>query len=326
MHFSNQRCPTAYDAHALKSSNPGTVKTLRKKVLITFGVFLLLSLTLALASYFSEPRHKGRRLSEWLELYDRNARINGEAEQAILAIGSNAVPTLVKMLIPGEKLSLGHLLERTGIPIELIQDTSDRMRNHNLAMHGFRILGSTASNALPQLLFLLEQEDHSYLVSDAIQAIGQPALAPALPLLDSTNQIARRHAVHIILHITDRNLDTVSNLLAHPDPFVRGETYLWLPSHSLPLQQIMEIQLDGLLDPETYVACRAALALRNLNLYATNALPRLHELSFTTNARLAGEIQSTIRNIEKRLRIEESSSRSGPRPAKTSTQNSFDAN
>ena len=286
------------------------MKTLRKKVLtITLGVFLLLSLTLALASYFSEPRHKGRRLSEWLELYDRIARINGEAEQAILAIGSNAVPTLVKMLIPGGKLSLSRLLQRTGIPIELIEDSSDRMRNHNLAMHGFRLLGPTASNALPQLLSLMEQEDHSYLISEAIQAIGQPALAPVQPLLNSTNRISRIHAVHIILQITRRDLNTVSNLLAHPDPIVRGETYLWLPSHSLPPQQIMEIQLNGLLDPETYVACRAAVALRNLNLYATNALPRLYELSMTTNVVLANEINSTIRNIEKRLRIEQSSPR-----------------
>lgn len=287
------------------------MKTLRHKILfLTFAILLLLAITFALFSYYSEPRHNGRPLSAWLEEYDRNMYQRSEAADAIRAIGTNATPTLVKMLIPGRKLSIARLLERARIPIELIEDTSDRMRGHRLAMHGFRLLGPTASNALPELLNHLENPDRAYYATEAIQAIGPPAIAPVQQFLTSTNLDARRHAVHILISVSRRDPATVSNLLAHPDPIVRGEAYIWFPDRRRQSpSEILEILLGGIKDPDTYVACRAAITIRSLGLDATNALPRLYELSATTNALLAAEINSTIKNIEKRVRIEQFDSR-----------------
>lgn len=287
------------------------MRTLRRKILwLTLGVFLILVVTFTLFSYFSEPRHNGRRLSAWLALYNQNIRLNAEVEEAVRAIGTNAIPTLVKMLIPGGNFSVVRLVERAGLHIELIEDTSDRWRDHNLAMHGFRILGPQASNAVPQLLTILENSDRAYFAAEALQTIGSPALAPVQQLLTSTNVETKRHSVHIILSITRRDTNTVSRLLTHPDHFIRGETYLWLRSHNLPPAYILSTLLDGLNDPHTYAAQRAVIGIRSLPLEnATNALPRLYELQSTTNALLARELTNAIKNIEKRVRIEQSSPR-----------------
>lgn len=270
---------------------------------------VLLTGTAALFSYFSEPRYNGRQLSYWLMLYHTDFRQAPEAQHAIRAIGTNAVPTLIRLLYPGERtFSVARLLSKTDIPIELIEDNSKQLSRVNFALYGFRLLGPTASNAIPTLLADLENPQVRYLASDALQSIGAPAFAPVQQLLTSTNTELKQHAVHIILGITRRDSNTVARLLQHTDPFVRGETYLWLRTPRQSPEEILSTLLDGLRDPESYVACRAAIAIRGMELeHVTNTLPRLYEFSATTNALVATEITSTIKNIEKRIRIEQTS-------------------
>jgi hypothetical protein len=286
------------------------VNKVRQKIFwLSLPTTALFISTIALFSYFSEPRHNGRPLSAWLQDYHRSYHHQAAAEEAVRAIGPNAAPTLVKMLLPFERtFSLARLLKRTSIPIELLEDNSDSMPTYHLAMHGFRILGPAASNAIPLLLPHLENPNTAHIVADAIQTIGEPALASVQPLLAHTNAVTKCHAVHIILGITWRDPATVSNLLSSTDHIIRGETYLWLNSHYISPTYLFTNLLHGLEDPHPYVAQRAVIALRSLPLpRATNALPYLYAKQSTTNALLAQEITTAIKNIEKRIRIEASS-------------------
>jgi hypothetical protein len=74
-----------------------------------------------------EPEYQGKKLSEWLEIYDSRrtpaeaTATPSEAKTALLAIGTNAVPTAVRWLsyqTPGwKKLVLrGFALARLRIP------------------------------------------------------------------------------------------------------------------------------------------------------------------------------------------------------------------
>jgi len=274
----------------------------------------MLAGTIVMISYFSEPRYGGRRLTDWLLEYHDSAYSNrprdaAAAEKALRAIGTNAIPTLVRMLFPMDRtLPVARMLEAAKIPLDFVEDDSKRISYHVIALSGFHLLGPAASNALPQLLPHLNNPDRARYVTGPIEFIGAPALGPVTEFLVSTNVAAKRSAVRILFSITGRKLTTFSNLLAHPDPIVRGEGYLYLTQQVAP-EVRQDSFLNGLNDSDSYVVSRAAIAIANLGLDATNFLSRLEELSTRTNAVLAAEIRSSIKRIEKRVRIEKSSPR-----------------
>ncbi|HEX7861081.1 MAG TPA: hypothetical protein VF773_12180 [Verrucomicrobiae bacterium] len=278
----------------------------RQFLRLAFALAVLIFASYALISYIAEPRYKGRSFTSWLREYEQNLWDESESARAILAIGTNAAPTLAKMVLAQESFSLARVAKKLRIPIEFLA-SSEPYENHRLAMNGFRLLGPTASNALPFLSSVALEPD-AYYAYEAIQAIGQPALPLLNQMLSTTNHEAKRYAVWSILNINFKDFGALSNLLIYPDPQVRGEAYLCVPSrHYIPQADRLEILLRGIGDPQTFASQRAVLGLRQLGLYATNALPRLYELQSTTNARLAQEITTTIQNIEKRVRIEQTS-------------------
>jgi hypothetical protein len=278
------------------------MKTLRNHILLRAFILLVLVLAgCALLSYFSEPRYKGRPLTSWLREYEQNMWDQSEAAMAVRAIGTNAAPTLVKMVAAQPQISLARIAQKLHLRFELLS-SSEPFENHRLAMHGSRLLGKTLSNAVPLLLKAFDDplSQSTHYVYQAVQEIGEPALPALHHLLTSTNAEAQRCGVLLILSIKPDDLATVTNLLAHPAPGVRGETYLSIHTHSrIPIEDQLQILLRGIDDPHTYVAQRAVLAIPGLGLYATNALPRLYQLQSTTNARLAREITTTIGHIQR---------------------------
>ena len=273
------------------------------------ATFVLLTATFGLLSYFSEPRYQGRKLTDWLmdyhiSTYKGNQRNAAPAEEALRAIGTNAIPTLVNMLFPEERTwSLARLFAAAKVPLDLVEDDSARASYYPIALEGFRLFGASASNALPLLLPKLGDSRSAYQVTEAIALIGEPAIRPVTELLVSTNADARRNSVHVLFALTRHELTTVSNLLSHPDPVIRGEAYLWIVGRQIPTEVRQNMIFNGLNDPDPYVSSRAAMVIRNLGSDATNYLNHLQELSVTTNTVLGLEVVATIKQIEKRQRI-----------------------
>jgi hypothetical protein len=267
---------------------------------ILAGAFLLAGIV-ALSHYFSEPRHAGQHLTFWLkEYYERHTP---RSEQALLAIGTNAIPTLIKLLLEEEPLSLARILEKARLPIELVHDNSQLMERRHLATIGFQVLGSNAAPTVPALLRLLDDSPRSHLASEALFYIGEPALAPVRSFLVSTNPYAKRHAVHLVLSITRHARTNILSLISDPDPTIRAETYLYLRGPGVPTDFILDQLIKGLHDPDPNAASYAAIALRNIGNEGTNALPRLYEIQNTTNTLAPAELATTIKSLEKRIRL-----------------------
>jgi hypothetical protein len=142
-----------------------------------------------------EPTYRGERLSYWLSTYDvtrshRPDRV--DAERTIREIGSNAVPTLLKMLKvrPSHlRLILQAVLEKLPIPTDRFT-TAESLRYR--ASRAFVVLGPEAKSAVPSLVADLSEPDADVRLTalKGIQSIhSEPALAlPALvKLLQSTN-------------------------------------------------------------------------------------------------------------------------------------------
>jgi len=274
---------------------------LRRVFLSILAVALLFAALFALSHYFSEPRHGGQRLTFWLkEYYERHTP---RSQEAVLAIGTNAIPTLMKLLLEERSIFLSQLIQKTRLPIEFVRDDSAWMQRRHLATIGFQVLGSNAAPVIPTLLPLLDDSPRSHLASEALLFIGEPALGPVRSYLASTNSSAKRHAAQLVLSITRHARTNLESLLAHPDPVIRGATYLYIRGPGVPHDYICDELFKGLHDPDPTAASYAAIALRNIGNEATNALPRLYQMQTLTNTLVATELATTIKSLEKRIRL-----------------------
>ena len=124
--------------------------------------------------YSAEPTYDGKTLRVWLQAFQHG--LNGSPEQAkattaIAHIGTNAIPTLLKLL----------------------KDRNSADENTS-AMWGFRVLGSNGSAATPDLIRIYQErisKASQYYTARSLGMIG-PAAEAAVPyLLDSvTNPTA----------------------------------------------------------------------------------------------------------------------------------------
>src|ERR1700722_974147 len=165
----------------------------RKRILLaSLLVTLLCGLTwFVLQSH--EPEYQGRPLSYWLTGYDsksyKRSHTNdpppptfGQADEAVRAIGADAIPALLKILRPESKL-------KTNV-IALLQQqhvikVSIEPPNPVVVFHAFRVLGPVTSNAVPELIRIFESNPPPLSQAIIPQLFGElgPAAALAVPTL-----------------------------------------------------------------------------------------------------------------------------------------------
>jgi hypothetical protein len=159
-----------------------------------------------------EPSYNGRSLSFWLAQYSGNGRSvvsyaeAAESEVAVKAIGTNALPFLVKWLRyePGgmrrwrdqaaTKLPTKIFYSRF-VQEHVIESSADRQAQN--AGSGFRILGPAAAPAIPDLISLTKIPNSDFAATRSIYAlrqIGEPAL-PALAALISNSESRFKYLV-----------------------------------------------------------------------------------------------------------------------------------
>ena len=139
-----------------------------------------------------EPVYKGKRLTKWLVPHpylELNSSTTGiltpEAEEALRQIGSNAVPTLLRMLrARGSALKvklMGLVQSQHVIKVEYIPAN---IWNAS-ALEGFKILGSDGQSAVPELIRIASDNFSATSTSCAILSLVKvgPAARQAVPYL-----------------------------------------------------------------------------------------------------------------------------------------------
>jgi len=115
-----------------------------------------------------EPVYHGKNLSQWMKIYGRPTRQEDklEAEEAVRQIGTNAIPWLLKWIgkrppawsravsdIRTDWNSVNRVINALRKrPLQISQKRWD-------AAYGFRILGPSASNAVPALANMLDADN-----------------------------------------------------------------------------------------------------------------------------------------------------------------------
>lgn len=164
----------------------------------------------------AEPVYEGRLLTSWLEGHVASSAANPpynspgwlKADEALRRIGTNAVPTLLRMIrakSPAKPMLdlLDLARKQSVIPI--------RYRHafllNNEAEFAFRTLGTNAAGAVSDLIEIYEGNVSPYSQMSAALALGDigPAAKAAIPILlknfTHTNDDVRFYAVSAIYHI-----------------------------------------------------------------------------------------------------------------------------
>src|ERR1035437_192656 len=169
----------------------------RRILLIALLLAVLGGMAWLMSSWPREPVYQGKPLTYWLERYYPPAPKtpsgglvfpDPEAVEAIRHIGTNAIPTLLRMTRAHDSTLKRKLIalaqKQHFVPIRFTAPWDQNSR----ARFGFSELGSAASNAVPALIEILDSNFSPSSQESAASALGfiGPAARQAVPSLVRT--------------------------------------------------------------------------------------------------------------------------------------------
>ena len=266
---------------------------------------LLAGVILAFTFYALRPRepvYQGRRLSAWLRdmgLYP--AKYRHDAEEAVRQIGTNSLPTLLKLLAAKDsflkKLTLASLAKMHPL---IRVDWPSAQDLHVRAMLAFHVLGPEAKAAIPALTDLLKHPETAPSAARALMSIGPDAVLPLVRALTNENRIVRRTAAFGLGQI--RSAETAVTLalvksLKDADARVRHAAAESLRRTNEP-DLVIPALLETLNDADSDVRREAMLSLAIFGSQAKEAVPALSQALYDTNSSVRLDAALALRQID----------------------------
>jgi HEAT repeat protein len=282
----------------------------RRVVLVLAGLTLFAILAVLLwPADSSEPRYNGKKLSKWLIMYRNPDTLSDQqnAEAAISAIGTNAIPFLLRWLqdepLPTRtriRNALPGWLRDSPMVFNLLGAPFSRTMTASM---GFLALGTNALPAIPELMALSRTNNRTAgaMAVLTLAQMGQPGLAATLTIV--TNGSGQ----HRIFAMTWMAQDQA--LFSNPAPVIPALLISLTDTNPLVVQKAAEALAVFRLEPEIVVprladavtnarpAARVA-AIMALQAYGSDAAPALCAISNCLNDRLAGVSNTAARAIQ----------------------------
>lgn len=214
----------------------------RRRVFTLLALAVLLTVAYFVLKPIDEPKYQGRSLSEWLAIYRSDVYLQQtpefeEARQAVLNIGTNALPYLLKWIRyepPAWRETLRRNLPSRIWDNDTFQKwikgpTGERASHANAA---FGILGTNALAALPELEALMKDNAAPRTASRAMSALaslGRSSLPIFETALADSNQTNRYRIIYNIRLMawaegTNTCLPLLLQALTNDDRMVRTAT------------------------------------------------------------------------------------------------------
>jgi hypothetical protein len=181
----------------------------KHRVLFTFAIVMILGglawLVLHTKPEPANPAYKGKRLSEWIAVYDpantnRARQLMQETQDAIRQMGTNSIPYLLRMLEHSDsplKVKWMRLLQKQSlVKVEYIPE----MNRYERAAMALEVLGPRAKDAVPELVRIFDQNPSANAKMSIGRVLGLmgPYAKAAVPSLlreaAGTNALARARA------------------------------------------------------------------------------------------------------------------------------------
>jgi hypothetical protein len=201
----------------------------RGRALIAVAGIALLALLAWTALRAPEPVYQGRPLSDWLaRLYtgtDEQAR--NEATVAVRRIGTNAIPTLLRMLRAHDSPLKTRLLQWARQHNIVHSRYADPRAQNVAARYGFLTLGPSGIGAVPELSKILDQKlswDSEFWTANSLADMGpgaKEAVPALLRLAMSRDDVLRGAAMNALREIRanpDAVVPAMTKALHDPEP------------------------------------------------------------------------------------------------------------
>jgi hypothetical protein len=234
----------------------------------------------------AEPLYQGQPLHYWLKGYDPAAGPSSsnpapgptrdEADDAVRALGTNAIPDLLRMLVYRQSPLISPLLT-IGRRLHIVksQFSNPCVRNWE-AQTAFSELGYKAAGAVPELIQLYDTHPDSssrtsiLFVLDSIGPIAKEAVPVLLRAMTDTNEEVRVNAISALCKIQTDPAHVVPALITYlsdPAPIVRRNTILALsqfgakakPAVPALLQLLRDEKYDPARSPDPVAATKGRL-------------------------------------------------------------------
>ena len=267
-----------------------------------------------LAVYFlfpGEPLYHGKRLSAWVE--DLHPRVvearQHEAELALRAIGTNAVPYLLELLQHHEPRLLNDLRDFSQRTKTLLRMRADYELPWVAAVEkdmqlsaAFAALGPSARLAFPALTNLLLRPATTSVSASALARMGPDAFGPLTLALASPHREVRAAAAGALGSMPGdlaKILPTLRKALADSDKFVRLSAVVGLGqiAESNP-EAVLDDLIQGLRDTSPSVKIFAADSLARLGKGARPAVPELVNMAEGLDRLASGKALSALKQID----------------------------
>jgi hypothetical protein len=237
------------------------------------GICILLALLAGMvlwrATRSDEPIYEGKPLTRWLESHVPTSSANPpfnspgwkKADEALRHIGTNALPTLLRMIRakdpPQVLLKLIDAAQQRGFTRQRYRHAYERNEE---AEYAFEVLGTNAVAAVPELLAIYQANvspSSQRCAALALGHIGRPAAAAIPVLLNNlthTNGDVRFYAVSAVYHIggdPKAVIPALMGALKDPRPEVRWNASGALGNFGRRAESAVPGLLEALNDPAT---------------------------------------------------------------------------
>jgi hypothetical protein len=228
----------------------------------------------------SEPVYKGKRLSYWLQGYNAQLRhLAGpqrkDTEEAIRQIGTNGIPTMLKMLQAKDSWLKTKWITLVRKQHFVKADVINATDKNYSASSALLLLGDAASNAVPDLIEIYDKNISHFSKTETCGVLGQ--LGP----------LARQAIPSLIRNMTN------------DDFYVRQDAGLALDRIHLEPKLVVPAMIAALHDPAPNLVGNAVVTLGDYGPDAKAAIPALLELSKTSDAGLKEQIKTALRSIDR---------------------------
>jgi hypothetical protein len=278
------------------------MKKRRRVIAVLLACIILAACTVLLWPGEKEPQYKGRTLTHWMLINYRstgaqtvrksvyNPTVRQESEHAVRQIGTNALPWLIKWMQSVRSNSkwrlraadiLGRLPGRIWefrLDAVLEDPAETRLR---VAIEGFRILGTNASPAVPELIRLANNRgspDPASVALTALTSVGEAGVHTLVAILSDPRDPRRPAVANIIRNASlGTNAEVAVRLLsvcvADPDTSTAVAAAESLGDLRIKPEVSVPALAEGLRDPRDRVREVCARSLSRLGELARSALP-----------------------------------------------------
>jgi len=258
-----------------------------------------------------EPVFHGKRLNAWVaDLHPRVGEARQqEAEVALRAIGSNAVPYLLELLQRREPRLLRELREFSQRTKTFLRMDSELELPWVAAVErdlqlsaAFAALGPSARPALPPLTNLLLRPETTAVAACALARIGPEAFGPLARALESPHAEVRAAAAGALGTMTGdhaRIIPALQKALADGDKSVRINAVIALGQVAgIKPEAVLDDLIRALRDPSPSVKMFAADFLARLGKHARPAVPELVNVAEGLDRLASGKAMSALKQID----------------------------